>query len=192
MGGTKNPSIDDIVAFDPDLVVVDREENRLDDAAALARAGLGLFVSDVRSVDDATGVVADLARVVGAPPPPAETATPAPVVARTRSVLVPIWRRPWMTIGPHTYGASVLDRIGLDTGDWGSGDYPTFTLELLALRAPAVIAVPSEPYDFSESHVDELRRASPSSRVVRVDGQDLFWWGTRTPAALARLALALG
>jgi hypothetical protein len=23
--------------------------------------------------------------------------------------------------------------------------------------------------------------------VVLVDGQDLFWWGARTPAALARL-----
>jgi hypothetical protein len=30
---------------------------------------------------------------------------------------------------------------------------------------------------------------APDARLV--DGQDLFWWGTRTPAALARLAQVL-
>ena len=48
--------------------------------------------------------------------------------------------------------------------------------------------VPSEPYEFRPEHLDELRRIAP---VVEVDGQDLFWWGARTPAALKRLASAL-
>ena len=36
----------------------------------------------------------------------------------------------------------------------------------------------------------ELRTVAPDARLV--DGQDLFWWGVRTPAALERLAQALG
>ena len=45
--------------------------------------------------------------------------------------------------------------------------------------------VPSEPYDFTDRHVDELAAAFAPAAVRRVDGQDLFWWGIRTPDALA-------
>ena len=50
VGGTKNPDIAAIVALAPDLVVVDRQENRREDADALGRAGLQLSVLDVRSI----------------------------------------------------------------------------------------------------------------------------------------------
>jgi hypothetical protein len=43
---------------------------------------------------------------------------------------------------------------------------------------------PSEPYPFAERHVPQFEDVAP---VVLVDGQDLFWWGVRTPAAAARL-----
>jgi hypothetical protein len=33
----------------------------------------------------------------------------------------------------------------------------------------------------------ELAAAFPAAAVGRVDGQDLFWWGVRTPGAFARL-----
>jgi hypothetical protein len=36
--------------------------------------------------------------------------------------------------------------------------------------------------------VDELATVAP---VVLVDGKDLFWWGSRTPAALTRLSRRL-
>ena len=37
VGGTKNPDIDAIIDLHPDLVVMDREENRLEDADARSR-----------------------------------------------------------------------------------------------------------------------------------------------------------
>jgi hypothetical protein len=55
-----------------------------------------------------------------------------------------------------------------------------------------VVAVPSEPYEFNDAHLAELQEASPKSTVVRVDGQDLFWWGSRTQRAITRLHAALG
>ena len=63
------------------------------------------------------------------------------------------------------------------------------TLELAAARRPDVVIAPSEPYPFAPRHVDELSVVAP---VVLVDGQDLFWWGIRTPAAIDRLAAVLG
>jgi hypothetical protein len=58
------------------------------------------------------------------------------------------------------------------------------TLEEARARRPDLVLAPSEPYPFRERHVPLLAEVAP---VVLVDGQDLFWWGVRTPAAVARL-----
>jgi ABC-type Fe3+-hydroxamate transport system substrate-binding protein len=188
VGGTKNPDVDAIVALAPDLVVVDEEENRREDADALSAAGLELLALAVRSVDDAVAAVDELARRTGRPAP--GLTVPAPAVVRARA-FVPIWRRPWMTINGDTYGAAVLRAVGIELVTAESPErYPRIELADLESLAPDVVLVPSEPYSFSDAHLDELRGAYPSAAVVRVDGQDLFWWGTRTPGALDRLRAA--
>ena len=69
VGGTKNPDIERIIELAPDFVVMDREENRREDADTLAAAGIELFVSDVTTVDAAEQVVIDLADRAGRPRP---------------------------------------------------------------------------------------------------------------------------
>ena len=185
VGGTKNPDVGAIVALAPDLVVVDEEENRREDAAALAAAGIELLVLAVRSVEDAVAAVDELAHRAGRPAPGLCVPPTVPVQGRA---FVPIWRRPWMTINADTYGASVLRAVGLELVTASAPDrYPTVELADVASMAPDVVLVPSEPYSFTETHLDELRAAFPDATVVPVDGQDLFWWGTRTPAAIDRL-----
>lgn len=195
VGGTKNPDIGAIVALGPDLVVMDREENRIEDHDALIAAGLRVFVSDVRSVDDALTFVGDVTDAIGADHALAQRCRerlerPSGAPLRSRTAFVPIWRRPWMSIGAATYAGSLLGRLGIDLVTADTGDaYPT--VELRALAHPALVLVPSEPYAFSDEHLGELRAAFPDSEVLRVDGQDLFWWGARTPDALERLASTL-
>lgn len=191
VGGTKNPDIGAIIEIDPDFVVMDREENRREDADALENAGIELFVSDVTTVDAAERFVVDLASRAGRPRP----TSPSPAIMATSraTAFVPIWRRPWMSINRLTYGADILARIGLAlvTGD-GLDRYPTVDLDDVAARRPGVVLVPSEPYDFRDEHLDELRDAfGAGAPVVRVDGRDLFWWGSRTPAAVSRLRAQL-
>ena len=189
VGGTKNPDIDAIVALSPDIVVLDKEENRQEDAAALTAAGVELFISDVTTLTDALEVVRDLASLVGGP----SIIETLPVVEPLGlSLFVPIWRRPWMSINGQTYAASLLDHLGcaLVTADLAA-PYPEVSLDQIEAWAPDVVVVPSEPYEFMDAHLDELQDASPVSTVVRVDGQDLFWWGSRTMGAIARLHGAL-
>ena len=194
VGGTKNPDIDAIVELRPDLVVMDREENRIEDHDALVAAGLQVFVSDVRTVVAAVALVGELTALVAAPPALAEMfqaqldQLPAHAAVR-RTAFVPIWRRPWMSIGADTYGASLLDLLGIDlvTAD-ATDSYPTVDLDEIAARRPDLVLVPSEPYVFTDDHVAELRSRLPGAVIIRVDGQDLFWWGVRTPGAVERLA----
>ena len=65
--------------------------------------------------------------------------------------------------------------------------YPEVTLEEVRTLAPSLVLLPSEPYVFADRHIPEVGAALPDARVVLVDGRDLFWWGSRTPAAAARL-----
>jgi len=98
VGGTKNPELERIVGLEPDLVVMDEEENRREDAAALA-ASVELHVTAVRSWHDVDGCLDALAAAVGARRPDEERAAfhrldvEATATVRHRA-FVPIWRRP--------------------------------------------------------------------------------------------------
>jgi hypothetical protein len=96
-----------------------------------------------------------------------------------------------MTLNADTYGSSVLAALGIVNvyGD-DAERYPVTTLADAADRHPDVVLAPSEPYPFGPRHVAELAAVAPDVRLV--DGQDLFWWGVRTPAALDRLAQSIG
>ena len=186
VGGTKNPDIDAIRELKPDVVVLDRQENRREDAEALDAAGLRVWASDVDDVAAALDVVDDLAELVGVDTP--ERPAVGPTVPDPLPVLVPIWRRPWMAIGGATYGASLLRRLGFAVVT-GADDprYPEVDFEAVRGEAPVAVLVPSEPYEFRDEHLGELRSAVPGARVLRVDGRDLFWWGARTHGAMTRL-----
>ena len=183
VGGTKDPDVEAVIALRPDLVVLCEEENRAEDAAALTAAGLATHVIRIDSVEDVERELERLATALGVDRPSSD-ATPPATGVKMRAV-VPIWRRPWMTLSGSTYGSSVLAHLGIANVFAGAADrYPTFTLEEAAGLAPDVVIAPSEPYPFKERHREELEVLAP---VVLVDGQDLFWWGVRTPSALARL-----
>ena len=186
VGGTKDPDVARIASLEPDLVVMCEEENRREDADALARLGVATAALSIDSVGDVGPAMRMLAALVGVEPPPlGREVQPAAAPAARRRAFVPIWRRPWMTLSGGTYGSSLLSTIGIDNVFADAADrYPTTTLDQARALAPDVVLAPSEPYPFRDRHVAELEQVAP---VVLVDGQDLFWWGARTPAALARL-----
>lgn len=184
VGGTKDPDVARIVALAPDLVVVNDEENRREDANALVDAGLDLYVVSISSLSDVAPQLASLRLRLGLDAEPL-VAPGSPRSIRLRA-FVPIWRRPWMTMNGETYGSSVLSHLGIENVfAHATTRYPEVVFD--EIEADVVLA-PTEPYPFAERHRAELERIAP---VTFVDGQDLFWWGSRTPAALERLAAAL-
>jgi ABC-type Fe3+-hydroxamate transport system substrate-binding protein len=193
VGGTKNPDIDAIVALAPDLVVVTDEENRVEDARALESAGLALHSMSPRSLGDVGPAVRALAAAIG-------VRTPAPFddwdtwldstrQNLTQRAFIAIWRRPWMSLAGDTYGSSLLQHLGTANVFADATErYPEVALAEVARRAPDVVLLPSEPYVFNEHHADEVRTALRGVAIEFVDGRDLFWWGVRTPKAVARFS----
>lgn len=198
VGGTKNPDVAAIVALAPDLVVVNDEENRWEDATALVDAGLAVHSMSPRSVAEVGAEVRTLAeRVDAALPSPFGIgdwdAWMASVLSpRWFDAFVPVWRRPWMSMATDTYGSSLLDLLGVTNVFADSLErYPEVTLSEVAARAPNLILLPSEPYEFGPEHALEIERQVAGVPSMFIDGRDLFWWGVRTPAAAARLAQSL-
>ncbi len=194
VGGTKDPDVAAIVDLAPDLVVMCVEENRREDADALAAAGVATASLSIDGVADVAPALRMLAALVGADVDVPDLAVPPPGEPVARA-FVPIWKRPWMSLAGGTYGSSLLAALGVanvfadaDAGPGGGDRYPTVTLHEARARRPDVVLAPSEPYPFAERHVPLLAEVAP---VVLVDGQDLFWWGVRTPAALDRLRARL-
>jgi ABC-type Fe3+-hydroxamate transport system substrate-binding protein len=198
VGGTKDPDIAGIVALRPDLVVVNDEENRYSDAAALIDGGIAVYSMSPRSVEDVGEAVVDLAERVGSSAPVQfapdnwHAWLTTMLTPRWYEAFVAVWRRPWMSLAADTYGSSLLDLLGVGNVCAGAVErYPEVTLDEVATLAPNLVLLPSEPYPFAERHVAEIERDVPGVPTVLIDGRDLFWWGTRTPAAAQRLRDAL-
>lgn len=190
VGGTKDPDLARIVGLAPDLVVMCVEENRREDAEALTDAGVAtasLCIDGLADVGPALRMLAALVGVAQEAAPLGELddlARAAPPPPRLRA-FVPIWKRPWMTLSGGTYGSTLLATLGVANVFADAAErYPTVTLDEARDRRPDVVLAPSEPYPFRERHVPLLSEVAP---VVLVDGQDLFWWGARTPGAVGRL-----
>lgn len=121
VGGTKNPDIRKIIALRPDLVIMNREENREQDAAALKDAGIATWITQPNTVREALDLLWTIMDVFEEPSMVPrvrlieityEWTLAAAVEVTPRRVFVPIWRDPWMTINANTYVHDLLRVCG--------------------------------------------------------------------------------
>ena len=199
VGGTKDPTVEEIVRLKPDLVVMCDQENRREDYDALIASGCRIHAVSILSVSQVGAQMEALASALGLDPAlgtacGVDDARDAADVLEALEVLevldvvdvfVPIWRKPWMTVSDDTYGSSMLVAAGYrNVFSAHSERYPTVDDAEIVAANPSRVLAPSEPYPFTMRQHDELAAFAP---VTFVDGKDLFWWGARTPAALERL-----
>lgn len=192
--GTKNPDLAAIEQLAPDLVVGNREENRRRDVDRLRSAGIPVWVTVIESVEEALRSLRRLfVDVIEVGEPDWLTAStqaweeqPA---GRGLRVAVPIWRDPWMVVGPRTFTADVVARLGLtNLYDAAQERYPRVRLPDLVARRPDVVLLPDEPYPFSASDGPE---AFPGIHTALVSGRSLTWYGPSMATAREELENAV-
>jgi ABC-type Fe3+-hydroxamate transport system substrate-binding protein len=193
--GTKNPNLAAITALRPQLVLANQEENRRVDVERLRAAGIPVWVTVIRTLDEA---FASLRRMftagLGWPEPDwlgqAERSWQVPADGPRLRAVIPVWRDPWMAVGSDTFTGDLAGRLGLDNVyDNQPERYPHVTLEDIAARQPGIVVLPDEPYAFSAADGPE---AFPGRRVALVEGRSLTWYGPSLLTARARLAGQLG
>jgi len=208
VGGTKALDVARVQALRPDLLVASAEENRKEDIQALVQAGLPVFVTLPTTVAGAIDLMEQLAAITGA------TDIGGRIVAKAREALAevqasnegrqpvrtfcPIWRNPWMTIGP---GAYMHDLITVCGGDNVFGlrheRYPRVQLSEMAERDPEVVLLPDEPYRFGPKHVLEISAfrevsAVRDGRIYLLEGKHLCWYGPRIAGSLRYVSGLIG
>lgn len=194
VGGTKNPKIARIVELAPDLVLMNEEENRREDAEALAAAGLALHVSFPRNVGETAEMVRDVGSALGkaaeAERIAADIERRAARVRESARSTPPvryaylIWRNPWMVAGGDTFVTAMLALPGgINVFADHPERYPVVTAGDLTAADPDAVFLSSEPFPFKAKHADELASSTglPGDRVHLVDGEYLTWHGSRTP-----------
>ena len=194
VGGTKNPKVARIVELKPDVVLLNEEENRREDAEALAAAGVRCHVSFPRDVAGTAHMVRDIGSILERRTEAERIASDierraARVVESARSAppvryAYLIWRNPWMVAGGDTFVTAMLALPGgVNVFAECAERYPPVTAHDITAADPDVVLLSSEPFPFKEQHADELAAASglPRARMHFVDGEYLTWHGSRTP-----------
>jgi endonuclease-3 len=190
VGGTKDPNLDRIRDLKPDLVILERDENRKAAADGLTALGIPWLALEVRSLRDCAAAWRQVGRLFGledvAEARAAALEARLPKRARKGArTLVLVWHRPWMSAGPDTYLGDLVRQAGLTP--IGPSRWATLTEDDLRRQDPELVLLPTEPYKFTRTHVNELRKRFPEARIELVDGQAMTWYLSRTEAGLAML-----
>ena len=155
VGGGINPSIEEIAALRPDLVLMTKSYNRLDTVHSLESLGIPSYATDPHTVDQiltSTGRVADLlgAGEVGAALMKdlerrlVELQQRIAALPRKR-VLFVVWTEPLMSIGKDTFLADALRHAGAVSIVDSTQSWPQVNLEEVVKLQPDFLV-------FAESH----------------------------------------
>jgi len=153
VGAVLNPSLEQIVALKPDLVLGIAEANRRETAEQLERLGIPLYGLTAHTMEDMLRSVDDLGGLLGRE---AEAralieglqdrirAVAERVKDRPRpKVLFVVWYQPLVTAGPHTFISDVVRRAGGDSiTDDLQEEWPRLSLEEALHRDPDIILFP--------------------------------------------------
>lgn len=160
----EKPTVDLLAQFVPHVVVTHPIAPR--DNLALAQLMGGVFCAQDKAAEWCRAFETELAALEAMPP------------GCRQRVLYCIWKDPWMTVSRDTYIARMLALIGWSVPALGEARYPAFQWNDALLRDIDQVLLSSEPYRFTQAHVDALERQI-GKPVQLVDGEMMSWYGSR-------------
>jgi hypothetical protein len=213
VGGTKDVKLERLRALAPTHVVVNIDENRRETVDEIRAFVAHVIVTHPCAPEDNLALYRLLGGIFGRS---AEAESLCAAMAfelaqvRTRQwparkVLYAIWQDPWMTVSRDTYISRMLALVNWQT--WPSaqavlqacvdGDcsrpntpetrYPSFRWSEALVREIDLVLLSSEPYRFTEAHVDALERQI-GKEVLLIDGEMVSWYGSRAVEGLRYLS----
>jgi iron complex transport system substrate-binding protein len=197
VGDTLRPSIEKIVALNPDLVIASTSSQLEQAVRKLDEIGLAVYVSNPRNLPGVVESIESLGRVLGDPDTAREVvmnmnqridAVRRNVDGRGRPrVLLVLGGQPLITVGA---GSFITDLISLAGGESISAnesfEYPQYSLETALARRPEIIFLQS-----GDEPLPERLKQTPayqSGRIYRLDDALLLRPGPRLVEGLEQLA----
>ena len=200
VGGTKDVDLGKLRALRATHVILNIDENREEDARAIAGFVPELIVTHPLAPIDNLALYRLIGGIFGREDQAEalcgefEAAYAALQSAARRfpldRVVYLIWKNPWMTVSRDTYVSRMLALVKWETVPAVcSARYPEIRLDSGVLDGADAVLLSSEPYSFRERHVAELR-AEPllaKKRIALIDGEMTAWYGSRAIEGLGYL-----
>jgi iron complex transport system substrate-binding protein len=156
IGQVISPSLEQIAALKPQLVLATTAGNRRETVAGLERLGIPVYAFNSRTVEDVLLSLRGLAELVGRPQAGVELeaalrARLEAVAARVNEqphprVLFVLWLEPLMTVGRHTFVHDALVRAGADSVSADRAeDWPRLSWEEVLRQNPDYLVLAHSP-----------------------------------------------
>jgi ABC-type Fe3+-hydroxamate transport system substrate-binding protein len=193
VGGTKDVKLERVRELAPTHAIVNVDENRREDAEALAEFVPEVVVTHPLGPRDNLDLYRQLGDVFGREREAEELCrrfeaayerATAGAGGRARAdVLYLIWKDPWMTVSRDTYISRTLALFGWRTlPSEPEARYPEIDLEEYSGTVERVL-LSSEPFHFKEHHLAEVEElVGAPARLI--DGEMTSWYGPRAIAGL--------
>lgn len=175
VGGPMNPSLEQVIALKPDLVVMAKTANRLETVEALERLSVAVYGTDSHSVEDVLISTEQLAGLIGVQEEGA--ALVAGLRARLdqlqralgdrapRRVLFVVWLDPLISAGPRSFVGDALRWAGAQTVIGTKQDWPHVSLEEVVRLQPEYLVFASS-HPEQASHDFQALRQKPGWRIL--------------------------
>lgn len=189
VGGTKTLNIELIQQLQPDLIIANKEENQQEQIELLAQQ-FPVWISDIKNLNNALRMITDVGTITNKSSQAKKIhkqiaenfqQLPQQFTARKKAAYL-IWRKPYMTVNSDTFIHDMMLRCGFENVFANSNArYPEISIEQLEATKPDIILLSSEPYPFSEKHIEELKASAAlkNTKVQLVDGEMFSWYGSR-------------
>ncbi|MDR9456791.1 MAG: helical backbone metal receptor [Salegentibacter sp.] len=190
VGGTKQVHIDRIKNLQPDLILCNKEENTPEIVEALEKIA-PVHVSDINEIDDAFEMMLQYGQIFNK-----EEFAKTMVKSikdkisalkeinkgkPTKKAAYLIWKKPLMVAGKNTFIDTLLQLNNFENV-FEDERYPVTNLEELKAKKPDLILLSSEPYPFSEKHIEFF--GNTGAEIKLVDGEYFSWYGSRLLGAM--------
>jgi ABC-type Fe3+-hydroxamate transport system substrate-binding protein len=184
IGGTKNPDIEKIKALKPDLIIGNKEENRLEDILELEQIA-PVWMSDIETIDDALKMISKVGEIFGESSKAMEMVSKInsdlneyfPKIQSNNSCIYLIWNEPLMAVGDKTFIHSMMEVFGLENYFKNGERYPMLEEDIYSEITHVLLS--SEPFPFNASHLPEIEKRFPNAKIIFVDGEMFSWYGSR-------------
>ena len=185
IGGTKQLHRDKIKELQPDLIIANKEENVKEQIEELAKH-FPVWVSDVNNLNDAMEMIQSIGIITCKQSKANEIIHQ---ISKNFSQLLTtnfqpqtcylIWREPYMTVGGDTFINNMMNYAGLQNIFNNELRYPQITIEELQIANCQLLLLSSEPFPFTQKHIDELQPLLPDTKIILADGEMFSWYGSR-------------
>ncbi|MEQ9167438.1 MAG: helical backbone metal receptor [Fulvivirga sp.] len=183
IGGTKKLNFEIIKSLNPDLIIGNKEENYQEGIEQL-KSHYSVWMSDIDSLESSLDMIQQLGVIFGVSDRANHLADSVRIgfnglpKFKTLSALYFIWNSPKMVAGTGTFINEIM-KLGGFENMISTYRYPVLDDDELRSLHPEVVLLSSEPFPFTEKHIEQFESLFPESQILIVDGEMFSWYGSR-------------